>query len=119
MLQGENARVRNEVRQSKRVDMTTRQIAEEAADKILSFQSIGMSAKVVCVETVSVIQTAIETALPKWIPVSERLPTKSDGDHLGWVQAWNKTGGCGVSYFENVRTNSSITHWQTLPDAPK
>ena len=62
---------------------------------------------------------ATEAAKPRWIPVSERLPTK-EGEYPvisrlyeNWVKRQLKNGGW-VFTQEN-----EITHWLELPELPE
>ena len=75
---------------------------------------------------------ALYGALPKWIPVSEKLPEESghylicleckcNGESLGaWMQmAWF----CEKFYWEHRYGdgifNETVTHWMPLPEPPK
>lgn len=67
---------------------------------------------------------AMLAAAPKapdgWIPVSERMPEK-DGNYWGW---WSESKRQGPAWFIKSELqaqfqSSEITHWRTLPDAPK
>lgn len=56
-------------------------------------------------------------ALPKWIPVTERLPDKP-----GIYAVWTAKGfgnHLSTSYFDGDSWSLRITHWMPLPEPPK
>ena len=54
----------------------------------------------------------------RWVPVSERLPTKDDADPNGCVLGLTKFG-CNTVHHKNLSTRTLVTHWRKLPEAPK
>ena len=61
-----------------------------------------------------------EAGKPKWIPVSERLPTEEDANEEGVVLVHNI--GCPMYEamdWDQVEMFSTISHWMPLPEPPK
>lgn len=58
----------------------------------------------------------LEAALPKWIPVTERLPEKNT-----WVLAYGKYNDHVVDYVDinGLWSYGNITHWMPLPEPPE
>ena len=65
----------------------------------------------------------LEAAVPKWIPVTERLPEKRT-----WVLCWCVSDSQEVLRWENnewyhdpkhVYFSDFVTHWMPLPEPPK
>ena len=57
----------------------------------------------------------------RWIPVSERLPTKEDGDVLAYYEdgtIWSANWS-DVVKFSDPKFNNLIVDWMPLPEAPK
>ena len=82
-----------------------------------------------CGECVEVWERAAKAqAVPKWVPVSERLPEHKDGLWSDPVIAMTDTGNiyrlsyCGgwqrTSEFM-ASGSSKVTHWMPLPSAPE
>ena len=71
--------------------------------------------------------TAIDMAIaalreqPRWIPVTERLPTDADANPYESVLAIHKDDGFAKSWCWDlvVRYTSEFTHWMPLPEPPK
>lgn len=58
--------------------------------------------------------------LPKWIPVSERLPTADDANKVGRVWAVLKGEHPKIWHYILVRDHpEDFTHWMPLPEPPK
>jgi len=65
--------------------------------------------------------------LPKWIPVTERLPEKYDCYYLVVLNNWNtdfclytKEKGFGMYITPKWwDANDEVTHWMPLPEPPK
>jgi len=70
--------------------------------------------------------------LTRWIPVSERMPTKADANEQGYVCTYNKgrTGICFLgenghpkvwhSYHQDwVHFDGQLTHWQRITPPTK
>ena len=49
----------------------------------------------------------------RWIPVSERLPTKEDADEKGLVEAIFDDGSVGLKNIWYIHQKEYITHWRT------
>ena len=64
--------------------------------------------------------------LTRWIPVSERMPTKEDGDSMGLVFVWHDTSspllkghGYVAHYHWVPASDEGITHWKRItPPTP-
>lgn len=71
------------------------------------------------------INTAVKHAIEalertRWIPVSERLPTKDDADRLGRVLSYNSYMDWVDTFsWHGVEHSDSVTHWMPLPGAPE
>ena len=59
--------------------------------------------------------------LTRWIPVSERMPTKEDGDSMGLVFVWHDTSspllkghGYVAHYHWVPASDEGITHWKRI-----
>lgn len=57
----------------------------------------------------------------RWIPVSERMPTKEDGDSMGLVFVWHDTSspllkahGYVAHYHWVPASDEGITHWKRI-----
>lgn len=67
---------------------------------------------------------ALETNVPKWVSVKDRLPDKesmlclviSDGDL--YVSHWHWSGG-GPWFFTDGEYDCNVTHWAKAPELPK
>ena len=60
--------------------------------------------------------------MDRWIPVSEKLPTKDDADEFGEVDAWHIIGRCRCEVTLNAFYNKvdEYSHWQPItPPKPK
>lgn len=59
--------------------------------------------------------------IQKWIPVTERLPTREDADETESIVAIHKDEGeAGIWSWDIVCIHhSAFTHWMPLPEAPK
>jgi hypothetical protein len=58
--------------------------------------------------------------VPRWIPVSERLPKREDADHRGRVFVVEKNGEVSIADWRYVNWYPHKTpYWMPLPDAPK
>lgn len=56
----------------------------------------------------------------RWIPVSERLPTKNDADRLGRVLSYNSYMDWVDTFsWHGVEHSDSVTHWMPLPEPPQ
>lgn len=56
----------------------------------------------------------------KWIPVSERLPSKEDGDAFGRVYAISEGAYPRMRQWSMVvKYPECFTHWHKLPEPPK
>jgi hypothetical protein len=80
----------------------------------------------------TVLLTAPTIEVPRWIPVTERLPEK-EGRYLVIMKSGTQsvqwfykldhfafdTYEDTTRYFGNVALHHRITHWMPLPDAPK
>ena len=56
----------------------------------------------------------------RWIPVSERLPTKKDADRLGRVLSYNSYMDWVDTFsWHGVEHSDSVTHWMALPAPPE
>lgn len=53
----------------------------------------------------------------EWIKVADRLPTKEDADHTGYVLAWHETDGAFVQGYKRIY-RSGFTHWAKI-EPPK
>jgi hypothetical protein len=54
------------------------------------------------------------------VPVSERLPTREDGDCDGFVLVWFTDRSSGTRSWSNVAMfGSHVTHWCRIPALPK
>jgi hypothetical protein len=55
---------------------------------------------------------------PKWIPVSERLPTKDDANEKGDVLVQYKNGQLNIVHYSLVDKMIMFNHtaWQLLPE---
>ena len=63
---------------------------------------------------------AHDECLPRWIPVTERLPTKEDADKHGRVWAIHKRFHSDAWNWETVRDYpEEFTHWMHLPAHPE
>jgi len=92
---------------------------DEAADAIeeedMAFRQLERDYKVLCGN------------LPKWIPVTERLPEKYDCYYLVVLNNWNtdfclytKEKGFGMYITPKwLDANDEVTHWMPLPEPPK
>ena len=66
----------------------------------------------------------LETKVPKWVSVKDRLPDKesmlclviSDGDL--YVSHWHWSGG-GAWFFTDGECDCNVTHWAKAPELPK
>ena len=70
----------------------------------------------------ALILQLLDLAERRWIPVSERMPTRGDGDSSGEVLAlWKDDLGCSVMHYLDVELckYKQVSHWQTLPDPPE
>jgi hypothetical protein len=56
-----------------------------------------------------------EAGTDGWVPCSERLPTKADGDEWGNVIACNATGSWTIPWWSFRDPHCAATHWQPLP----
>lgn len=57
--------------------------------------------------------------VPRWIPVTERLPTKEDADRFGRVFAVDKDKRMNDTNWRVVNWyHETFSHWMPLPDAP-
>lgn len=72
------------------------------------------------------INTAVKHAIEalertRWIPVSERLPTKDDANSKGKIIAWcTSFNGTEVDLnWRLVETDGVITHWRVGMEPPK
>lgn len=66
------------------------------------------------------VKTAPAIEVPRWIPVTERLPTDDDANEYGYVLGFDKNENYAIwhkSHFENHP--EWFTHWTNLLDAPK
>lgn len=66
------------------------------------------------------IEEAPTIEVPRWIPVTERLPTDEDANEYGYVLGFDKNENYAIwhkSHFENHP--EWFTHWTNLLDAPK
>ena len=57
----------------------------------------------------------------RWIPVSERLPTKEDGDVLAYYEdgtIWSANWS-DVVKFSDPKFNNLIVDWMPLPEPPQ
>lgn len=68
---------------------------------------------------------ALYGALPKWIPVTERLPEKDGafitayskgGVSQNWYMTFHHGGG---KWYQNSEDTGEVTHWMPLPEPPK
>ena len=68
---------------------------------------------------------ALYGALPKWIPVTERLPEKDGafitayskgGVSQNWYMPFHHGGG---KWYQNSEDTGEVTHWMPLPQPPK
>ena len=63
--------------------------------------------------------------MPKWIPFSERKPTKEDANSEGKILVWWATDvlSCtDTQYVDSdiiINNNGRLSHWTHLPDPPK
>ena len=60
--------------------------------------------------------------MDRWVPVSDRLPTKEDADEFGEIDAWHIVGRCRCEVTLNTFFNqhSEYSHWQPItPPKPK
>jgi hypothetical protein len=61
-----------------------------------------------------------ELNLNRWIPVSERLPTKEDADEFGNVLILRENERKLINRFDMVRfCDKETTMWQQLPKLPE
>lgn len=71
--------------------------------------------------------TAMDAAMPRWIPVTERLPAAAlgdvseralvtDGEYVAIVE-WFNFGECG-SFWGYTGFGKDVTHWMPLPQPP-
>ena len=65
----------------------------------------------------------LEKQVPKWIPVTERLPEK-EGTYLTYTEKESIHLDCFCIYPNHgtqfwVRGNGKVTHWMPLPPAPE
>ena len=91
-------------------------LMNQAADAIEGLQSVVEHYAEVCV-----------TEIPRWIPVTERLPKEGEfvlvyGDlypnkHDGGVIAVSKR--MDYNYWQGFGRERNITHWMWLPEPPK
>ena len=104
---------------------------DNPCDFALTFDRLGkkLDRKTVCVESLNAEKTQLRRELdaavadlPKWIPVTERLPEKSD-EYLVYCGEYD--GVCVLNY-EILETKSKwrsrwkeVTHWMPLPEPPK
>ena len=66
----------------------------------------------------------LETKVPKWVSVKDRLPDKesmlclviSDGDL--YVSHWHWSGG-GAWFFTDGECDCNVTHWMKVPEPPE
>lgn len=86
------------------------------------------------VDITNAANTALYCALPKWIPVTERLPN-CNGCYLVWRPHFfgGKIGMPSICYFDGSNTwhdsygvdfertlhPEDVTHWMPLPEPPK
>ncbi len=68
---------------------------------------------------------SFESQIPRWIPVSERLPEK-DGlylinDPLEYVveSRWFQLNSCNQMDLDTKEAWGNVTHWMPLPPAPE
>lgn len=73
------------------------------------------------VETLEFCLLELESRLPRWIPVEERLPERWVGV-IGYSKeygilhnVWNKDG----QWYDEADVLTDITHWQPLPKGPE
>jgi hypothetical protein len=61
-----------------------------------------------------------EPNLNRWIPVSERLPTKDDADEFENVLILRENARKSITRFDMVRfCHKETTMWQQLPKLPE
>lgn len=64
-------------------------------------------------------------SLPKWIPVTERLPEEKDRYLTVSIEPWFGTTvvdtmrWSGVWMYDGRQTEATVTHWMPLPEPPK
>ena len=60
------------------------------------------------------LQTGLE--VDRWIPCTERMPTKEDADEFGEIDAWHIVGRCRVEVTLNTFFNGIIeySHWKYI-----
>lgn len=56
----------------------------------------------------------------RWIPVTERLPEREDGDDAGNVEVWYEDAIYGKVHFWMFEGDTNIiTHWRPMPQGPE
>lgn len=72
-------------------------------------------------ENIDTFEMAIKSLeRTRWIPVSERLPTKKDADRLGRVLSYNSYMDWVDTFsWHGVEHSDSVTHWIPLPAPPE
>ena len=98
----------------KRLRTATQTLAEFVAEAADAIDELSRE-----VDIDNAAMTAMDAAMPRWIPVTERCPEKS-GDYLVfddcgnlYVNEWH----CLLKKWQY--DDSRITHWQPLPEPPK
>lgn len=93
---------------------------KQAADAIEELRRKYTEERNAAVELTGELAT-VAAKLPRWIPVTERLP-----EH-GWYLAYGPTIKMEVLHFHSVEEvwsseryyNINVTHWMPLPEPPK
>lgn len=53
-----------------------------------------------------------------WIKFTDRLPTKQDADHTGYIVVWHKTDGLFIESYRRLYT-AEFTHWLEKVNLPQ
>ena len=92
------------------------------ADYLATNAYLNDTAQDVLVMVAKWIDEAPEIEIPKWIPVTERLPEES-GEYLCYCGEYD---GICIVYLEILKTKSKwrsnrkrVTHWMPMPEPPK
>ena len=95
----------------------------EREDAILAADAIEELSK--SIDDANEANIALYGALPKWIPVTERLPSRA-GEYLTMFSK-GEVGqnvfltfrGTPTKWYYNSEDTGEVTHWMPLPEPPK